>query len=240
MSQRLVLPFKAKKILLAAGYKVPGYLKGWGFHHYGHDYGFREAGYDTYACGEGEVAACGLDGDAPYGSGAKLGNCIVIVYQDVVCPDGKTRNLACQMCHFESIAVKAGQKVTSDTLIGRYGNTGGRDYTAHLHIQFDTDTDYPRYMYGIASTGKVMVKGTVDSTINPCKVWYLREGQGITATNGETYYFPEELQVQPLPEEGGDREDYREKYLETLAKLNQEKARYQILANEIRKLAEKA
>lgn len=195
MGQHLVLPFKAKNILLAAGYKVPGYLAGWGFNHYGHDYGFRESGYDTYACGDGEVIACGLDGNAPYGSGAKLGNCIVIVYKDVICPDGKTRNLSCQMCHFQSISVKAGQKVTKDTLIGQYGNTGGRDYTAHLHIQFDTDANYPRYMYGIASTGNIMVKGTVDSTINPCKVWYLRNGQTITPTNGESYYNEEEIKV---------------------------------------------
>lgn len=223
MSQKLVLPFQAKKLLLAAGYKVPGYRKGWGYNHYGHDYGFREAGYATYACGNGEVVACGMDGNAPYGNGARLGNCIVIVYKDVMCNDGKTRNLACQMCHFSEIKVKAGQKVTAGTLIGEYGNTGGQNYSEHLHIQFDTDISYPRYMYGIAATGNVMIKGTVDSTITPAKVWFLRDGQSITPTNGETYYFPEEIDV-PVLEEEQPQKDYKTLYQVAQAKLDKIKA----------------
>lgn len=220
MSQRLVTPFKAKKLLLAAGYKIPGYLRGWGYNHYGHDYGFKEAGYDTYACGNGEVIACGLDGNAPYGNGARLGNCIVIVYKDVLCNDGVVRDLACQMCHFAEIKIKKGQKVTADTIIGKYGNTGGQDYTAHLHIQFDTDASNPRWMYGIASTGNIMYKGTVDSTITPAKIWYLRDGQTITPTNGETYYFPSEINIPLLPK----AIDYKALYDEAQAKLDKIKA----------------
>lgn len=164
---------------MAAGYLAPGYRDDWGFPHYGHDLGFKEAGYHVYACGSGEVIAAGLDGNAPYGSGAKLGNCVVIVYRDVLCGDGVIRGLSCQMCHFKSIFVKAGQLVTADTVIGEYGNTGGRNYSDHLHIQFDTDVNYPRYMYGIAATGNVMCKGTKNTTLNPACVYRLREGQSV-------------------------------------------------------------
>ena len=115
---------------------------------------------------------------------------------------------------------RKGQKVTADTIIGKYGDTGGRDYTAHLHIQFDADAKNPRWMYGIASTGNIMYKGTIDSTITPAKAWYLRDGQTITPTNGETYYFPAEVNIPLLPK----AIDYKALYEEAQVKLDKIKA----------------
>lgn len=186
--QKLVLPFKAKKILLSAGYLAKGYGD---VHrdvvHYGHDYGFREDGYDVYACGNGTVMAAGLDGDTEKDL---LGNCIVIVYDDVACRSGGYRgSLACQMCHFERILVEPGQRVTADTRIGLYGATGADNTGPHLHIQFDKDAKYCNYMWGIAAAKhRVMKKGTYNTTLNPGLVWYRRDGQTITPVGRENMY----------------------------------------------------
>ncbi len=42
--------------------------------------------------------------------------------------------------------MKAGQKITKDTRLGLYGNTGASTGD-HLHIEIDTDTKYPNYYH---------------------------------------------------------------------------------------------
>ncbi|MEG0490234.1 MAG: M23 family metallopeptidase [Hydrogenoanaerobacterium sp.] len=178
MAQKLILPIN--KCVFSAGYKNIEYKKQQGYSHYGVDL-FGEDGLAVYACGDGTVVAAGMDGGA---LNKRLGNCIVIVYRDVMLHSGKICDIACRMFHFSKLLVKAGQSVTKDTVIGLYGNTGsttvlGKPMGYHLHLELDTDTKYPQYAVGISGSGSIIKRGTADSTINPSSVWYMDKNQSI-------------------------------------------------------------
>ena len=179
MSQKLILPID--DCAFSAAYKNAAYKKQQGYEHYGVDL-YNQAGNQTVkAIGTGVVVAAGLDGSD---ESKKLGRCCVIVYKDCELPDGSVKSLACRMFHFDSIAVKAGETVDQGDVIGLYGNTGstlvnGNKMGKHLHIEFDTDVEYPQYAVGISSSGYIIRKGTVDSTVNPSSVWFLGDGQKI-------------------------------------------------------------
>jgi len=191
MAQRLVLPLNDLRV--TAGYKNPQYLAYWTWNHYGMD--CTSPSTTVYACGNGEVVACGQDGPEQHGKNSRLGNVVVIVYKDVLCNDGKVRNLTCRMYHFAAIRVHVGQEVTKDTVIGFYGNTGANTTGAHLHIEFDTDINYPTLAYGVLvqpmnrviNTQKEYQRagGLADSTIAPSTVWFVDYNQQIKgASNG--------------------------------------------------------
>ena len=182
MSQKLIMP--VDKMQMTAAYKNAKYREYWGFGHYGVDCIHTQKLRNVHALGDGEVIACGMDGSVPTGANSRLGNCIVIVYKDVLCNDGAARDLACRMFHFDSIAVKKGDRVKAGQTIGVYGNTGASTSGPHLHIEFDTDIEYPRHAVGIKASGNVIKQGTTDSTVNPSKVWHLGEGQTITGSAG--------------------------------------------------------
>lgn len=182
MSQRLVLPINEMQI--TANYKNPLYRTQWGFSHYGMDCIGRDR--TVYACGDGEVAACGQDGAALTGERARLGNVIVIIYRDVLCNDGTVRNLTCRMYHMDRISCKAGDRVTKDTVIGLYGNTGRHTSGAHLHIEFDSDIAHPFNAYGISAGGNIINPrelvqkyGLFDSTLNPSRIWFKDYNQSV-------------------------------------------------------------
>lgn len=179
MSQKLILPIDS--CAFSAGYKNAAYLRQQGYIHYGVDLYSLTNSFAVRACGNGTVLYTGKDGNA---TDEKLGNCVVIVYKDVEFNDGRVSDLACRMFHFDSIAVKTGDVVSVDTIIGNYGNTGsslvlGKKMGKHLHIEFDTDIKYPQYAVGIKSSGNVIKKGTVDSTVNPSSIWFLGDDQYI-------------------------------------------------------------
>jgi len=178
MPQKLTLPINIMK--MTAGYLNQKYLKQFGYNHYGIDAISTNASTQINALGAGVVFACGQDGAALVGPSSRLGNCVVVVYKDVQCNDGKIRDLACRIFHLDKITCKAGDKVQAGTVIGTYGNTGANSTGAHLHIEFDTDIKYPQYAFGIAGSGNVIKKGTVNTTVNPSKVWYTGKGQRIT------------------------------------------------------------
>ena len=191
MTQRLVLPLNDLRV--TAGYKNPQYLAYWKFNHYGMD--CTSPSTTVYACGNGEVIACGQDGPELTGNNSRLGNVVVIVYKDVLCNDGKVRNLTCRMYHFAAIRCHVGQEVTKDTVIGFYGNTGANTSGPHLHIEFDTDINFPTLAYGVKVSGKSKVintsaeyqraGGLADSTVNPSSVWFVDYNQQIKgASNG--------------------------------------------------------
>ena len=177
MPQKLILPINAMK--MTAGYLNKKYLSQFGYNHYGIDATSTAANFQIQAIGTGTVFSCGRDGTTLTGPSSRLGNCIVLIYKDVQCNDGKIRDLACRIFHLDKITCKAGDKVQAGTVIGNYGNTGANSTGAHLHIEFDTDIKYPQYAFGIAGSGNVVKKGTVNSTVNPSKVWYRGNGQSI-------------------------------------------------------------
>lgn len=174
MSQKLVLPMN--RVNVNAGYKMAAYAKAWGFAHYGIDLGNPDKQRTIYSPGDGTVIAAGMDGDIP---SQRMGNALVLVFPQVMRNDGKTTSLACRMFHLDSIAVKAGQAVKRGDVLGVYGNTGAVSSGPHLHVEFDTDTQYPQYAVGIKASGKIIKKGTRDTTVDPSKVWYQGTGQAV-------------------------------------------------------------
>lgn len=171
-AQLLTLPIQ--RMGITAGYKNAKYLAQFGFGHYGIDAVSETGDRTVYALGNGTVLAAGLDGTAGDYSG--MGWVTVIRYDKVYLPyNGNVTNLIATTFHHEagSIQVKAGDKVTAQTVIARYGNTGGTTINGnkmgnHLHLQFDTDTSFPFYCFGISGNGsKLLRRGIADSTVNP-------------------------------------------------------------------------
>lgn len=179
MSQKLILPIN--DCAFSAGYKNAAYKKQQGYTHYGVDLYSNSANTSVFSPGNGVVIAAGLDGSSYFD---KLGWCYVIVFPDVILPSGSIKGLSCRMFHFNDLLLKAGNEVKQGQLLGHYGNSGGTLVNGnrmgkHLHIEFDTDVGYPRHAVGIARSGKVILKGTLDSTVNPSDVWYRKENQNI-------------------------------------------------------------
>lgn len=171
-AQLLILPINLA--VVTAGYKSTAYEKQMGFVHYGVDFFSKTGDTIVYAMGEGEVVAAGLDGTSGDYSG--MGWVTVIRYPRVYLPASEqVRDLVATTFHHQpgSLRVKAGDRVTKDTVIGRYGNTGGTTVNggrmgSHLHLQFDVDTAHPLHCYGISGrASKILQRGTVDSTLNP-------------------------------------------------------------------------
>lgn len=203
MSQRLILPID--KCAFSAGYKNAAYLKQQGYAHYGVDLYSDVEDTAVKAIGSGKVIAAGMDGVT---EDDRLGRCCVIVYQDVELHDGTVCDLACRMFHFDSLSVSAGHLVEKGDVIGQYGNTGstlvnGQRMGKHLHIEFDTDTEWPQYAVGIKSGGNIIKKGSIDSTADPSSVWYLGEGQTIRGVY-EGWYAEKDI---GLPELKKDAEE---------------------------------
>lgn len=190
--QKLILPINDFKP--TAGYKNAKYLKYWGYNHYGIDCVSESKTRTLYGLGDGTVAAAGLDGlnGKTTGAGSGCGYCLVVIYKD--CYNKKTKKTADVTVTYMHMAempkVKKGDRVTTKTLLGSYGNTGAATTGAHLHIQVDTDTRYPLYCTGISGKGHALLKkGTVDSTVNPIEVLNLGEGQTVKNTQSEWYNY---------------------------------------------------
>ena len=210
--QKLTLPLN--NAMMQAGYKSEMYRKEWGWKHYGVDLTDTKS-RDLYALGDGTVIAAGQDGETLTGPKSRLGNVLVIVYRDVELHDGTVMNLACRMYHLERIAVKVGQTVTRDTVVGQYGNTGANTTGAHLHIELDKDINWPTLAPGVSvGAGRIIntadkVKaagGVADSTIDPAKVWNKRKGQTLDSKWVGSWVNKAELDIPVLNEETKDEE----------------------------------
>ncbi len=211
MSQKLILPMN--RVNVNAGYKMAAYTKSWGFAHYGIDLGNPDHQRTIYSPGDGTIIAAGMDGDTP---SQRMGNALVLVFPDVARNDGKTSSLACRMFHLDSLAVKEGQAVKRGDVLGVYGNTGAATSGPHLLVEFDTDAQYPQYAVGIKASGKVIKKGSRDTTVDPSKVWYLGPGQAVfDGWDGKGvssgWIGQNDLELPELPDEGPE-EDYQALY----------------------------
>ena len=173
--------------------------------------------HDVLALGDGEVIAAGQDGPALTGKLSRLGMVTVIVYRDVLCNDGKVRDLTARTYHHASVAVKAGDKVQRGQVIAQYDNTGANSSGPHLHIGLDTDTKYPTLAPSVSVTANNRIVNTqaeyakagglADSTINPAKVWFIGDGQGIASTP-DGWCAQSDLSVPKLSAETSVQPDY--------------------------------
>ena len=176
MSQKLILPFANNWV--TAGYKKSGYTASWGYPHYGCDYvSGVAAGASVIASGAGTVVTAGFDN--------AVGNVIAIVYSDVLNhKTGALYSLVARYMHLKSIAVKVGQTVKAGDVIGVEGNTGSGNWSAHLHVEFDTDTRPAYYNWSPQVAGSNLIKKGTDSTVNPSYLFHRRTDQALA--NGNT------------------------------------------------------
>ena len=116
------------------------------------------------------MIACGMDGAT---AAQRMGNAIVLVFPDVERNDGNTTSLACRMFHLDSIAVRAGQTVKQGDVLGVYGNTGANTGGPHLHVEFDTDVQYPQYAVGIKASRNIIKREPriLRQTRQKCGMW---------------------------------------------------------------------
>lgn len=89
--------------------------------------------------------------------------------------------------HLDSINVSAGQAITKDSKLGNYGNTGQYSTGAHLHIEFDTDLNYPDYSPTLGTNSNIIKAGT-DTVLNPANVMFVKktapDNQSIGGSSG--------------------------------------------------------
>ena len=199
MNQKLRLPIDAA--VVQAGYKDPQYRAAWGWAHYGADLTSDKKVRELYGLGNGRVIASGLDGTAGDSSGC--GYVLVVRYD--ACENwqsGKTADLICTYMHMAAQPrVKAGDAVTTGTLLGQYGNTGKNTSGPHLHIQFDTDTANPLRCSGLASAGHAILRaGPIDSTVNPLYVLFRADGQSIIGQSAGWWDAADIAGVPKMPE----------------------------------------
>lgn len=192
--QYLILPLN--KAQLTAGYKNAQYKQKFGFTHYGCDLSNGANDDRTlWAMGEGTVKAAGFDNI--------FGNTVVVVYPDCyIHGTGKTQDLTVRLYHMASVAVKAGQKVTTATKLGVMGNTGKYTTGPHVHVEIDTDTQMPTYAPGLGGNSNIIKKG-VDTTLKPADVLYIKptapDKQSLTFAAG-VYATKAESELPTYPE----------------------------------------
>ena len=105
-------------------------------------------------------------------------------------------------------------------VIAQYGNTGANTSGPHLHIELDTDIKYPALAPGVSVTTNNRIintkaeyaraGGLSDSTINPAKVWFVGEGQGLAGAVG-SWCTQSDLEVPELPAKAPEP-DYKARY----------------------------
>ena len=194
--QKLIMPFKRQMML--CGYKNAQYLAYWKYQHYGVDISTIQGGAGAdptiYASGDGVVVAAGKDNSLGYG--------LAVLYKDCYNhKTGKSCDLVARYMHMRQLYVASGQTVKAGDKLAVEGKEGTGDY--HLHIEFDTDTQWPVYTPQVAA-GRTFWKKGIDSTVNPSHVLHIGAGQGIVKpTYNPAWLNPEDFAI-PLAEDAPD------------------------------------
>lgn len=189
--QKLIMPMNDAKI--TCGYKNAYYKSIYKLHHYGIDMVSASGKRELYGLGNGTVIAAGWDGvtAAKNGANAGCGYVLIVKYENVYNHSTKKScDLICTFMHMKEMPlVKEGDKITTKTLLGYYGGTGAYVSGDHLHVQFDTDTKYPLACMPMAATGhKILKRGTIDSTVEPCYILHRGKGQTVALGKYEQQY----------------------------------------------------
>lgn len=194
--QRLIMPFKRQMML--CGYKAAPYKKHHGYPHYGVDISSIQGGAGDdptiYASGDGIVLDAGRDNSLGYG--------ICILYSGAYNHQtGQRVDVVARYMHMPSVMVKTGDVVKQGAPLAVEGNIGppGMDY--HLHIEFDTDIQWPRWSPQVSEGHTFWQKGA-DSTLNPSHLLHVGEGQVIVKpTYNPAWLNPEDFAIPGLPEQ---------------------------------------
>lgn len=166
MSEKAILPLNATRI--TAGYKNEAYRRALGFAHYGTDMAdLKRECTDVYAPFKMKVIKAGYD--------ALMGGTIIAVSVEEVDihhgPKKGKRRVAVRMAHLAKTFVEDGDVIgPEDHKIAEYGKTGRYGNSPHLHIEVDTDIEYPEYSPALKRNSDIWKAGR-DSTINPMDVF---------------------------------------------------------------------
>ena len=100
---------------------------------------------------------------------------VVAVYKNCELPNGQVKDVAMRYYHLDKIYVKVGDKITKDTKLGLYGNTGTSS-GAHLHLETDFDTKYPNYtpQMGRSGNNNVLMAGNDKTLVHPNQVLWVK------------------------------------------------------------------
>lgn len=199
ITQKLIHPFE--KQYYTVGYKdeAPAYPVRYS---YGPHYAV-----DMYAVGDATVKAMGNGEILGTKTFTSLGNVLAVKYNSVLNRDHKDiGSIVVRYCHLAkyiktSGPVSKGEEIAIEGATGKGAkNAEGKD-VVHLHMEFDTDTDYPLMT---PTEG-----GGVDSTINPLDVLYKSEDQTVIPDcdppanssefyNGLAWYNADKIRNTPL------------------------------------------
>lgn len=166
MIEKAILPLNNARI--TAGYKNPTYHKAMGFQHFGIDMAdLKRKDLSVYAPFKMKVAFVGND--------TLMGGTIIAVSENLIDvhygPKKGAHRLVVRMAHLAKVYVKVGDVVVPENAkIADYGSTGRYGGSPHLHIELDTDIDYPTYSPTLSRSSNIWKKGT-DSTLNPMDVF---------------------------------------------------------------------
>ena len=162
MVEKAILPINQTRI--TAGYKSAEYLKSMGFPHYGIDMtDDNKVQKEVYAPFKMKVTHVGYDN--------LMGHTVIgVSVGDVDVHNGPkkgARRLVVRFAHLEKTFVKVGDIVAPESAaIALYGMTGTYGNAPHLHMELDTDINYPNYSPTLKSSSNIWKAGT-DSTIQP-------------------------------------------------------------------------
>ena len=131
-----LLLFPMKDGLITAGYRNPTYLEKNNFTHYGTDLTSADGGKaEILASGSGIVLGTEFCDNS-------LGHIVVIRYDNVFLPQtGEIISLIARYYHMTGLEVSKGDVLHTGQVIGAI-NDKHRWYN-HIHIEFDTDLEYP-------------------------------------------------------------------------------------------------
>lgn len=166
MTEKAILPLNNARI--TAGYKSAAYRKKMGFQHFGTDMAdLNRKDFAVYAPFKMKIVAVGND--------MLMGGSLIAVSVNLINvhygPKKGARRLVVRMAHLAKNYVKVGDVVEPEgNKIADYGSTGKYGGSAHLHIEIDTDINYPQYSPTLSRSSNIWKAGR-DSTLNPMDVF---------------------------------------------------------------------
>lgn len=164
--EKAIMPLNNARI--TAGYKNPAYEKKMKFKHYGIDMAdLKRADLSVYAPFKMKIVEAGTDN--------VMGITLIGVSVNPIDihhgPKKGSSRLVVRMAHLAKIHVKEGDVVSpEDKKIADYGMTGIHGNSPHLHVELDTDIEYPQYSPTLGRSSNIWKEGT-DSTVNPMDVF---------------------------------------------------------------------
>jgi hypothetical protein len=170
-AQLLISPIRDG--FITAGFDNDTYFEKNGYEHYGVD--LSSVGL-TDVLSVGNCVVLGTES-----CDNSLGNIIVIKYDDVYIPQtGEVVSLIARYYHLLTSSAKTGDVVTVGQLLGNIDIT--HKWYHHVHLELDTDLDYPFNTPQVAEASSVLLKrypADIESMIEPMDVLVLGAGQDV-------------------------------------------------------------